>query len=438
MSTQRFTRPRRTLKWATTAALTLALCGGVIQVWPHTKDITVTGYFSSAVGLYPGDAVKVAGVPVGKITSIQPQAQASKIIMSVRGDVEIPADAQAIIVAPNLVSARFIEFAPVYTHGDRLADHAVIPDTRTAVPVEWDEVKNELTKLSAQLGPQAGSLQGPLTTFINQAADTFEGKGTSFRQAVRELSQAAGRLGDSRSDLLGTVKNLHTLIDALSNSNEQIVQFSNHVAAVSQVLADSSADLDNALGALNQALDDVRGFLNDNNDVLVGQIDRLTSFTKLLNDHDEDLEQVLHVAPNGLANFYNLYDPAQGSLSGLLTLPNLANPVQFICGTFDTGGTPEYFKRAEICRQRMAPVLRRLSMNYPPILFHPITSINAYKGQIIYDTPETEAKARTPLSQLQWLPQPGVNPPSIPPGTDLSSLMVPPPAPTSDHAVRGG
>ena len=45
----------------------------------------------------------------------------------------------------------------------------------------------------------------------------------------------------------------------------------------------------------------------------------------------------------------------------------------------------------------MGPVLRRITMNFPPFLFHPINSITAYKGQIIYDTPETEAKAETPV-----------------------------------------
>ena len=84
-------------------------------------------------------------------------------------------------------------------------------------------------------------MQGPLSAFVNQAADTFDGNGDSFRQALRELSQTAGRLGDSRTDLFGTIRNLQVLVNALSNSNEQIVQFSNHVASVSQVLADSSA-----------------------------------------------------------------------------------------------------------------------------------------------------------------------------------------------------
>ena len=63
----------------------------------------------------------------------------------------------------------------------------------------------------------------------------------------------------------------------------------------------------------------------------------------------------------------------------------------------------------------MGPVLTRLAVNYPPILFHPINSITAYKGQIIYDTPETEAKAQTPVPYLQWEPAPGVTPPQAPP-----------------------
>ena len=37
-----------------------------------------------------------------------------------------------------------------------------------------------------------------------------------------------------------------------------------------------------------------------------------------------------------MANFYNIYDPAQGTVAGVLSLPNFSNPVQFICGgTFD-------------------------------------------------------------------------------------------------------
>lgn len=414
------------------AVVLTATLVGMLLSWPHRSTHTVVGLFSSAVGLYPGDDVRVVGVPVGKVDSVEPRAADVKITMSIQDEVQIPADARAIIVSPNLVAARFVQLTPAYdssTHGPTLADGGTIGLDRTGVPVEWDEVKKELTDLSAQLGPQDGGLSGPLSTFVDQAATTFDGNGDSFRNALRELSQTAGRLGDSSGDLFGTVKNLQILVDALSQSNEQIVQFANHVASVSQVLADSSTGLDATLGTLDKALGDVRKLLKDNNQALIGSVDKLATFTKVLSDQHDDIEQVLHVTPNGLANFYNIYNPAQGTLAGVLSLPNFANPVQFICGgNFETGANPDNYKRAEICRERMAPVLRRLTMNFPPLLFHPINSITAYKGQVIYDTPATEAKARTPLPYLQWQPAPGVTPPVIPPGATLGDLVLPPPA----------
>jgi phospholipid/cholesterol/gamma-HCH transport system substrate-binding protein len=425
----------RWIRLALAALLLVTLAVGVYQVWPSRGGHTLTAYFTNAVGLYPGDQVRVVGVPVGTIDSIEPRPSDVKITMTLDRGIKVPADAKALIIAPNLVSARFIQLTPAYTEGDEIADGASIGLDRTAVPVEWDQVKEQLTQLSAQLGPQEGSVQGPLAQVVNQAAETFDGNGDSFRNALRELSQTAGRLGDSRTDLFGTVRNLQILVDALSNSNEQIVQFTNHVASVSQVLADSASGLDSTLDTLNQALSDVRGFLSENNDALIAQVGKLADFTQILTDHSDDIEQILHITPNGLANFYNIYNPAQGTVGGLLSLPNFANPVQFICGgTFDTGANPDNYKRAEICRQRMGPVLKRITMNYPPVLFHPINSITAYKGQIIYDTPETQAKSETPVPYLQWQNAPGVTAPQVPSDATLSDFIVPPdPATATAH-----
>jgi phospholipid/cholesterol/gamma-HCH transport system substrate-binding protein len=421
----------RVLRNVTIVALVAVLVGGAYLLFSSGKNgRKIVGYFASAVGLYPGDQVRILGVPVGSIDTIEPRPADVKITMSVSEDVKIPKDAQAVIMSPNLVSARFIQLTPAYTGGAVLPDGGSIDLARTAVPVEWDEVKEALTQLAVQLGPTAGSMQGPLGAAINQAADSFDGKGQSFHNALRELSQVAGRLGDSRSDIFGTVKNLQVLVNALSASNEQIVQFAGNVASVSQVLADSSRHLDNTLGTLNKALSDIRGFLHENNSTLIDTVNKLNDFTQTLSDQSDNIEQVLHVAGPGITNFYNIYDPAQGTLNGLLSLPEFSNPVQFICGgSFDTAGGPrgpDYFRRAELCRERLGPVLRRLTVNYPPIMFHPLNTITAYKGQVIYDSPATQAKAETPIPQLTWIPAKGVQPPAAQNPADLQSLLVPP------------
>jgi phospholipid/cholesterol/gamma-HCH transport system substrate-binding protein len=422
----------RSLLFGVIALLALALVVALVVLRPGRQATKVVALFPSVIGLYPSDSVRVLGVPVGKIETIEPRAHDVKVTMSIDEGIKIPADAQALIISPNLVSARFIQLTPVYDEkvgGPVIANDATIGLDRTGIPVEWNDVKEQLTQLSSQFGPTGAGLAGPLSNLVDTAAAAFDGNGDSFRNALHELSQTAGRLGDSRGDLFGTIKNLQVLVNALSHSNEQIVQFSNHVASVSQVLADSSTGLDSTLGTLNVALRDVKELLQDNNDALIGSVNKLTGLTSILTEQSDNLEQVLHVTPNGLANFYNIYEPAQGTVAGVLSVPNFANPVQFICaGNFETGANPDNYKRAEICRERMAPVLRRLTMNFPPILFHPITSITAYKGQIIYDTPATEAKARTPVPNLQWESAPGVAPPAIPPGAALGDFVLPPPA----------
>ena len=131
--------------------------------------------------------------PVGTIDSIEPRADDVKVTMTVDDDVKLPADAKALIIAPNLVSARFIQFTPAYTGGPALADGArdrARPHRRAGRVGRGQGAAHRSSARSS--GRKQGGMQGPLTTFVNQAADTFDGNGDSFRKALRELSQTAG------------------------------------------------------------------------------------------------------------------------------------------------------------------------------------------------------------------------------------------------------
>ncbi|MEH3138292.1 MAG: MlaD family protein, partial [Mycolicibacterium neoaurum] len=131
--TQPTSRRPTWLRGAVAVALVALLAVGIYLVWPNRGGHKIVAYFPTAVGLYPGDDVRVVGVPVGRIDSIQPRANDVKITMTVQDDVRVPADARAIIIAPNLVSARFIQLTPAYTEGDTLASGAEIGMDRTGV-----------------------------------------------------------------------------------------------------------------------------------------------------------------------------------------------------------------------------------------------------------------------------------------------------------------
>lgn len=68
----------RGLRYATVIALVAALVGGVYVLSSTGNKRTIVGYFTSAVGLYPGDQVRVLGVPVGEIDMIEPRSPTSR------------------------------------------------------------------------------------------------------------------------------------------------------------------------------------------------------------------------------------------------------------------------------------------------------------------------------------------------------------------------
>ncbi len=82
MTTTRLSR-NRGLLIGLVVALVAALAVGLYLMWPGRSTHKLVGLFSSAVGLYPGDEVRVVGVPVGRIDSIEPRAGDVKITMSV-------------------------------------------------------------------------------------------------------------------------------------------------------------------------------------------------------------------------------------------------------------------------------------------------------------------------------------------------------------------
>jgi phospholipid/cholesterol/gamma-HCH transport system substrate-binding protein len=84
---------------------------------------------------------------------IDPQPNAAKVTFTVESEYPVPADVRAAILSPSLVTSRAIQLVPVYSGGPKLADGATIPEERTAVPVEWDDLRRQLEKLTDSLQP---------------------------------------------------------------------------------------------------------------------------------------------------------------------------------------------------------------------------------------------------------------------------------------------
>ncbi|MEV5713411.1 MCE family protein [Amycolatopsis mediterranei] len=351
-------RGRGLVTWlAFACVLALIVTAGLYLVFRSSNGTKLSAYFGKTVGLYAGSSVRVLGVPVGEVTDVTPQGDAVRVDMRV-DDVPLPAGVGAVVVAPSLVSDRYVQLTPAYDSGPVLASGTVLAKDRTATPVELDDLYSSLDKLSTALGPNGANKDGALSGVLDTAANTLKGNGASLNSTVGQLADLAKTLDGSKDDLFSTVQNLNSFTGALAQSDRQLNEFYGRVADVSRFLAADSSEVGAALQSLGGALGDVQQFVNDNKTVLESNVDKLASLSKVLVDQRAALAEVLDIAPTGATNFINSYDAASGTIAVRDNLNELTNPPILTVCRLISAVTPKEVPDAlgNICKQ-LAPIL---------------------------------------------------------------------------------
>ena len=74
-----------------------------------------------------GPIVRVLGIPIGNVTDVVPEGDRVRVDMVIDDAYDVPADADAVVLAPSLVSDRYVQFSPVYDGGAKMKDGAKVP-----------------------------------------------------------------------------------------------------------------------------------------------------------------------------------------------------------------------------------------------------------------------------------------------------------------------
>lgn len=418
----------------------------VQKVNDHIGKTVVVGYFDNSTGLFVGDDVRVRGVNVGRIEKIEPEPERTKITFWFDSDLKVPADVNAVILSPQLVTGRAIQLTPPYSTGPTMSGGAVIPQDRTAVPVEWDDVRAQLEKLTDMLQPTTPGGVSTLGALINTAADNLRGQGPSIRDTVIKLSTTVSALGDHSKDLFGTMKNLSTLVGALKDSGDLLSRLNVNLAEATGLLADDPNEVARAVQDLNAVVGDVQGFIAESREPIGIAAEKLSSISTAVAASREDLEQTLHILPTTMVNFNNIYEPANGSLTGALTINNFANPVSFLCGAIQAASRLGAEQASKLCVQYLAPIVKNRQINFPPLAENLFVGTQARPNEVTYSEdwmrPDFVPPGPAPSGRAPSGPLPAESPPPAPgaplaaepsapaeatdPAAGLPGMMTPP------------
>jgi hypothetical protein len=141
---------------------------------------------------------------------------------------------------------------------------------------------------------------------------------------------------------------------------------------------------------------EVQRFIAGTRDQTSEQIASLADVTQTLVDKHMALENVLHAAPNSLANFYSDYNPNTGSIIGGFGLMNFANPTESGlllplpvpgCGVTAAIENVTATETGKLCSLFLGAGLRVLNFNGSPIPINPFIQPAPAPENVVYSEP---------------------------------------------------
>lgn len=303
------------IRWiAVTLGLVLVVTGALVGIRMMRTTTEVSAEFDSAVGLYPGSDVQVLGVPVGRVLAVDPVGGKVRVRMEIDEGQKVAADTGAVIIAPTLVSDRYVQLTEPWVSGEALEDGDQI--TTTAVPVEIDEMYKSLVDVGQQLGPEGANRNGALSDLLEVLAANLDGQGAGINRMITEFSEASATVSGFDDDFFATVKSLDTLNSTLLAHDSGVAGANKQLAVVARYLAEDRTNLSSAITELGEAMALLEDFVKENRAAIRKSVDGLRGPTQVLVDQRASLEEAVRTIPLALQNFINTYDPGSNTLSG--------------------------------------------------------------------------------------------------------------------------
>jgi phospholipid/cholesterol/gamma-HCH transport system substrate-binding protein len=241
-------RVRRGLTGLATAAMVTAVGASLTSVPMIFATPTYYAQFTDTGGLAVGDIVRIDGVNVGEVKSMDIDRD-TVVIGFTLGTNTMGSDSRALIKTETILGRKAIEIEPKGTH--KLAPRGVLPVGQTSTPYQiydavfdvtrasqgWDTktIKESLNVLSETANQTSPHLSAALDG-VARFADTIGKRDDQVRALLANANKIATVLGDRSGQVNALLVNAQILLHALNQRGEAIGLLLERVSKVSHQL----------------------------------------------------------------------------------------------------------------------------------------------------------------------------------------------------------
>ena len=238
----------------------------------------VRAVFATGSQLVAGDDVTIAGLRVGRVEALAPEAAGTVVDLSLHPQYgPLFDDARAVIKAKNLLGETYVELSRG-SDSQKLPSGGTIPLQHTLTPVELAQVLQALDP----------SVRDHLVLLINSLGDALAGRGQDLNLQAEDLKQLASDLVVISQTLVDNQQHFEALLTSLGKIMDTLAAYHSQFRAL-------IADWDRLMKALAANEADLQGAISEDARVMA-------IFDQALAGNAQGLHGALAEAPQTIDN----------------------------------------------------------------------------------------------------------------------------------------
>ncbi len=257
--------------------------------------------FAESGGLKVNDEVRIAGVRVGKVNSVELKDGVVRVGFKVKTDSTFGDQTRAAIKVKTLLGAMYIALEP---EGDgQLDKDSTIPVERTSSPFDVVDAFEGLAETSAEI--DTDQLAESLTTFADLTRNTPE----EFKNALSGVSALSETVASRDKQINSLLKNLESVSSVFNARDEDIVTLMRDSDVLFRALVGRRDAVHNLLVATSTLSRELTALVSQSRADLKPALAHLENVLAVLNKNQDNIDNSLRL----MEPFYRVFTNTLGT-----------------------------------------------------------------------------------------------------------------------------
>jgi phospholipid/cholesterol/gamma-HCH transport system substrate-binding protein len=257
--------------------------------------------FSEAGGLKPNDEVRIAGVRVGKVESVELAGDHVRVTFRVDQDAEFGQDTLAAIKVKTILGAMFLALQPAGP--GQMEEGSEIPVERSSSPYDVVEAFTGLAETSEKI--DTDQLGESLTTLADLSRNTPE----EFRAALKGVSALSANVAAKNEKIGELLRNLDTVSSVLDERDEDIIALMEDADVLFRSLVQRREAVHTLLESTSRLSRELTTLVKQSRADLKPALTHLENVVQVLNKNEDNLDRSLRL----MAPFYRVFANTLGN-----------------------------------------------------------------------------------------------------------------------------